>query len=253
MISPSNIEWTKFTWNPTTGCTKISAGCKFCYAERWAIMHKKRGIPQYKNGFEFSLAEGRLFDPIKLKGRQIIFVNSMSDLFHEDMPDEYLERVFKVMNQASEHTFQILTKRAERLIDLKRKVTISDNIWIGVSVENSDTIYRINELQKSSIKNSFISFEPLIGPILAPNLNGISWVIVGGESGVHARLMKPEWVRAIKEACETLDIPFFFKQWGSKKSNPDKKDSTLVKGHTYYAMGGCKLDGSISQVLPFDL
>jgi protein gp37 len=250
MASPSNIEWTNFTWNPTTGCTKVSAGCKHCYAERWATMHEKRGIKQYKHGFEFTLAENRLFDPLKLKGNQTIFVNSMSDLFHPNMPDEFLKKVFAVMNQASQHTFQILTKRSEKLLDLKNKVIISNNIWIGVSVENSDNLYRIKDLQKAQLKNSFISFEPLIGPILTPDLKGISWVIVGGESGVHARHMLIDWVFAIKDACEIFGVPFFFKQWGSKKSNPDNTDDTLLKRHPNYAMGGCKLEGVICQNLP---
>jgi len=250
MASQSNIEWTEFTWNPTTGCTKISAGCKFCYAERWALMHQKRGILQYQDGFLLTLAPSRLEEPLKLPGHRLIFVNSMSDLLHPDVPDEYLFRVFQVMNEATRHTFQVLTKRPERLLDLKKKVDLPDHVWIGVSVENAETVYRIRDLQKAGIKNSFISFEPLISAIPHINLLGIRWVIVGGESGPHIRPLLPEWVRQIRINCKAFDTPFFFKQWGAKRNNPDKGDPTLMKGHQYYAMGGCQLDGQIFRELP---
>jgi protein gp37 len=251
MASLSNIEWTEFTWNPTTGCTKVSTGCKFCYAERWALMHQKREIFQYRDGFQLTLAPGRLEEPLKLPGRQLIFVNSMSDLLHPGVPDDYLIKVFQVMNEATRHTFQILTKRPERLLNLKNKVQFSDHIWMGVSVENADTVSRIIDLQKARIKNNFISFEPLISAIPDINLNGIGWVIVGGESGPYARPVLPEWVRDIKANCQAFDVPFFFKQWGSKRSNPNKADPTLVKGHRHYAMGGCQLNGQIFRELPF--
>jgi len=243
MTYRSNIKWTELTWNPSTGCSKVSSGCKYCYAERWAIMHQKRGIRQYTEGFKFAIAPDRLEAPLKIKEPRIIFVNSMSDLFHEGMPDEYLIRVFEVMNRAPQHQFQILTKRSEKLKALISKVHISDNIWIGVSVENVETTFRIKDLQDVGFKNSFISFEPLIGPIPNIDLAGICWVIVGGESGPRARKVEKDWIISIKELCEKQNIPFFFKQWGKTQFNPDQQDKTIIKTHPNHAIGGCQLNG----------
>jgi protein gp37 len=220
-MAATNIEWTEMTWNPSTGCTKISAGCLNCYAEKMAIRLKAMGMIKYINGFNFSLHENDLQLPFSWKKNRMIFVNSMSDLFHQDMPVEFIQKVFRVMNECSHHTFQVLTKRADILQHYSSFLNWTPNIWIGVTVENEDVMSRINRLRNIPAYIKFLSLEPLLTPLPNLNLYGIDWVIVGGESGPNCRPMKPEWVVDIKNQCEDHGIPFFFKQWGgfNKKIN----------------------------------
>lgn len=198
-MSQSKIEWTEMTWNPTTGCTKISPGCKNCYAENMSFRLQAMGIEKYRNGFEITLHPNELNKPYNWKKSKIIFVNSMSDLFHEEVPLEYIQRVFKVMNECRQHVFQVLTKREERLLELSSKLIWTPNIWMGVSVENSDYAFRINYLQKTSAKVKFISLEPLLGPINNLDLQEIDWVIVGGEFGPKSRPVKRAWIENIRK------------------------------------------------------
>lgn len=230
MGSRSSIEWTESTWNPVTGCTKISAGCQHCYAERMSCRLKAMGQPNYVNGFEVTMHEQMLELPLTWKRPQMIFVNSMSDLFHKDIPVEFILRVFDTMQKAHWHTFQILTKRAERLQELSPLLTWSNNIWMGVTVENSQYVSRIDNLRNTAAKTRFISFEPLISSISDLNLNDIDWVIVGGESGPGARPMQEEWVLEIREKCLKNNVPFFFKQWGGTNK---KKNGRLLEGRTW--------------------
>ena len=250
MAGNSNIEWTEVTWNPTTGCTKVSAGCKNCYAENWATMQQARGIIQYKKGFKLNLAPKRLNDPFRWRNPKVVFVNSMSDLFHEDIDTEYIKQVFRVMNETPSNTYQILTKRIERVIKLKKEFNWTRNIWLGVSVENNIVKNRITNLKKIPAAVRFISFEPLIEKINNLNLSGINWVIVGGESGYRARKINYEWVIDIKQKCAFMSIPFFFKQWGNRKSNPDIDDPTLNRTHKYHSRGGCMINKKICRAIP---
>ena len=227
MASKSNIEWTEVTWNPVTGCDKVSAGCKYCYAEAMAKRLKAMGVEQYKDGFKLRLAPHQLEVPKKWKKKRVVFVNSMSDLFHEDVPLEYIQRVFQVMN-STKHIYQVLTKRSERLMELSPYLNWTENIWMGVSVENQTFTYRVPELKQSGAHMKFLSIEPLIGKITDINLSGIDWVIVGGESGPKARPIKKEWIDLIKYKCENLHIPFFFKQWGKKEFNVNQQDPTSL-------------------------
>jgi protein gp37 len=213
----SSIEWTEVTWNPVTGCSKVSPGCKNCYADRMARRLKAMGNHRYRNGFELALQPDLLEAPLRWKTPRMIFVNSMSDLFHPRVPISFISEVFQVMNSAHWHIFQLLTKRSERLERLSEKLNWSKNIWIGTSVENSDYIYRIEHLIKVDAHIRFISIEPLLGPIVHLPVSGIDWVIVGGESGPKAREIKSEWVRFIRDICLKNEIPFFFKQWGGKQ------------------------------------
>lgn len=233
MAINSSIEWTKSTWNPVTGCTKISPGCKNCYAERIAKRLFAMGQANYVNGFKPTIHEHALKLPLKWKKPQTIFVNSMSDLFHKDVPEEFILKVFNVMNNAPWHTFQILTKRAERLAKVSDRLVWGKNIWMGVSVENADYIYRIDNLRKTKAKVKFISFEPLIDKIEMVNLQGVDWVIVGGESGPKARHMSPEWVTNLRDQCLVQKVPFFFKQWGGVNK---KKAGRLLNGRTWDEM-----------------
>lgn len=219
-MASSKIEWTDSTWNPVTGCTKISIGCKNCYAERMAKRLKAMGQPNYRNGFKATLHEHVLELPVKWKTPQIIFVNSMSDLFHEAIPEEFILKVFNVMNSAPWHIFQILTKRSERLLKLNHKLLWASHIWMGVSIESKEYCKRIDDLCKTDACVKFISCEPLLGPLSFLKLKGIDWVIAGGESGPHSRPIDPDWVRDIRNQCMKKDVPFFFKQWGgtNKKS-----------------------------------
>ena len=217
----SKIEWTESTWNPVTGCTKISPGCKNCYAERMSKRLFAMGQPNYKNGFKLTMHEHALELPLKWKKPQMIFVNSMSDLFHKDVTDEFIIKVFNIMNKTPWHTYQVLTKRDERLIEINHKLKWSNNIWMGVSVENVKYKNRIHYLCKTDAKTKFVSFEPLIGSVGKLNLNRIDWAIVGGESGPKARDMSQKWVVDIQNQCLAQNVPFFFKQWGgvNKKKN----------------------------------
>lgn len=214
MHRSSKIEWTESTWNPVTGCTKISAGCLNCYAERMANRLHLMGQPHYKNGFSVTTHPDILDAPRSWKKPQTIFVNSMSDLFHEEVPERFIQQIFFVMRACPQHTFQILTKRSQRLKELAPNLRFTPNIWIGVTVENQDSIFRIDDLRTVNTSIRFLSCEPLIGPIKGLNLNDIHWVIAGGESGPKSRPVQIEWVRDIKQACQNQNVPFFFKQWG---------------------------------------
>ena len=214
MADRSSIEWTEATWNPVTGCTKVSPGCAHFYAETFA--ERFRGVPghPYERGFDLQLRPERLQQPLQWARPRMIFVNSMSDLFHEEVPEDYIGQVFSVMERANRHTFQVLTKRAERLLELAPRLPWPDNVWMGVSVENQRWTGRIDHLRQVPARVRFLSCEPLLGP-LHLDLRGISWVIVGGESGPRARPMQPQWVRSIRAQCEASAVAFFFKQWGA--------------------------------------
>lgn len=238
MGSKSTIEWTESTWNPVTGCTKISDGCKHCYAERMALRLKAMGQPNYVNGFSVTLHEQMLELPFKWKKPQMIFVNSMSDLFHEEVPAEFIHRVFDVMQQAHWHTYQVLTKRAERLQELSPQLSWNDNIWMGVTVESAKYIGRIENLRQTGAKIKFVSFEPLLSEITDLDLRGINWAIVGGESGPGARPMEEEWVLEIRQQCSENNVPFFFKQWGGTNK---KKNGRVLLGQTWDSMPAINL------------
>jgi len=233
MAVNSGIEWTETTWNPVTGCTKISPGCKNCYAERMALRLQAMGQENYRNGFEVTLHERMLPLPLEWRKPRMIFVNSMSDLFHNEVPTEFIEKTFAVMKKASWHTFQVLTKRSGRLLSLKDTIKIPKNVWLGVSVECEDYLYRIDDLRKTDAQVKFLSLEPLIGPLPDLNLRGIDWVIVGGESGPGARPMKEEWARDIRDACLASHVPFFFKQWGGVFK---KRAGRVLEGRTWDQM-----------------
>jgi len=232
-MAQSKIEWTEMTWNPTTGCSKISKGCKHCYAETMSMRLQAMGNPKYKNGFEITLHPDALKIPYSWKKPRIVFVNSMSDLFHEDIRFNYVQRVFQVMNNCPQHVFQVLTKRAEQLSELNSKLDWSPNIWMGVTVESKEYEYRIDLLKRTGAVVKFLSIEPMIGPTPDLSLSGIDWVIVGGESGFGARPIKKEWVEDIHEQCRQANVPFFFKQWGGINK---KKNGRLLNGKTYDGM-----------------
>lgn len=213
-MAQSSIEWTEMTWNPTTGCDKISQGCKFCYAETLSKRLKAMGQEKYKDGFKLRLHPDSLNTPYSWRKAKRVFVNSMSDLFHKDVPLDYIQKVFKVMNDCNKHQFQVLTKRADRLAELHTELQWTENIWMGVSVENKEVLDRIDFLRTTGAHIKFLSIEPLIGDLGELNLLGIDWVIVGGESGPGARQMKKEWVLNIKDQCAKQGVAFFFKQWG---------------------------------------
>ena len=233
MAARSSIEWTDMTWNPVTGCTKISAGCKNCYAERMAHRLQAMGQPNYRNGFRVTLHPHVLRKPLELKKPQVIFVNSMSDLFHEELPEAFIADVFEVMRRAGWHHFQILTKRAERLAELAPRIEWPRNVWMGVSVEDQDQVFRVDHLRSTRAAVKFLSIEPLIAPIHTLNLEGIDWVIVGGESGPRSRPIEEEWVVEIKRQCLDAGVPFFFKQWGGFQK---KKNGRQLQGRTWDEM-----------------
>lgn len=230
MSDRSAIEWTDATWNPVRGCTKISAGCKHCYAERFA--ERFRGVPghPFEQGFDLRLIPEALEVPLLWKRPRLVFVNSMSDLFHDAIPDDYIARVFDVIRRAPHHQFQILTKRAERMASFCRGKQIPENIWLGVSVENARYKSRISHLRKVAARIRFLSIEPLIGAVGELDLDGISWVIVGGESGPKCRPMRVEWVREIREQCLSRNVPFFFKQWGGTRKSTNGR---VLDGRTW--------------------
>jgi protein gp37 len=232
-MAQSNIEWTEMTWNPTTGCTKISAGCKFCYAEVMSRRLQAMGQPKYNNGFKITLHPETLNIPYSWKKPKVVFVNSMSDLFHKDVPLEYIQEVFRVMRENPMHTFQVLTKRADLLAKYSPLLEWSPNIWMGVSVENQKVIERIDHLRNTGALIKFLSLEPLIGPLPDIDLNNINWVIVGGESGNGARPMKKDWVIDIRDQCKEANIKFFFKQWGGFNK---KKAGRELEGRYYNEM-----------------
>ncbi|MBN2328745.1 MAG: phage Gp37/Gp68 family protein [Candidatus Omnitrophica bacterium] len=233
MSTKSKIEWTESTWNPVTGCSKISPGCKHCYAERMARRLHAMGQPNYRNGFRVTLHEHVLDQPLKWKQPQTIFVNSMSDLFHEDVPLDFIKKAFSVMKKASHHRFQVLTKRAKRLLELDSRLDWPPNVWMGVSVETVEYLDRIEQLKQTGASVKFLSLEPLLGPLSDLNLDGVDWVIVGGESGPGARPMQLDWVRDIREQCIHADVPFFFKQWGGINK---KKNGRILDGRTWDEM-----------------
>lgn len=226
----SRIEWTESTWNPVTGCSKVSAGCTNCYAERMARRLQAMGQANYRNGFEVTCHAHALELPILWRKPQTIFVNSMSDLFHEDVPEEFISKVFDVMRRAHWHRFQVLTKRATRLQNLAGRLIWPENVLMGVSVENRACINRIDALRDTQARTKFLSIEPLLGPVGRLDLKGIDWVIVGGESGIGARPMKEEWVLAIKKQCDEVGASFFFKQWGGINK---KKNGRTLLGRTW--------------------
>ncbi len=232
-MAQSSIEWTEMTWNPTTGCNKISAGCKYCYAEVMTRRLQAMGIEKYKNGFEVAVHEDALHIPYKWKGAKVVFVNSMSDLFHPEVPFPFIKKVFEVMNNTPQHTYQVLTKRADRLFELHHRLSWTKNIWMGVSVENEKVIDRIDFLRETNAVVKFLSCEPLIGPLRNLNLKNINWVIVGGESGRKARPIEESWVWDIYQQCKDADVAFFFKQWGGVNK---KKSGRQLGGRTYDEM-----------------
>jgi protein gp37 len=229
-LSFSKIEWTEATWNPVTGCTKISEGCRYCYAEKLALRLKAMKNPRYLNGFEISLHHDVLSEPLKWHKPKMIFVNSMSDLFHEKVPVDFIKKVFEVIRIANYHNFQILTKRSDRLLELAPLLKWPANLWMGVTVEMEQYIYRICHLIQTPAKIKFISFEPLLDNIKRLNLQGINWVIVGGESGPNSRIMEKEWVLNIRDHALSNGIPFFFKQWGGRNK---KKAGRTLDGKTW--------------------
>ena len=233
MASLSKIEWTEVTWNPVTGCDKISAGCKNCYAHRMAARLHVMGNKRYRNGFDVTLHEDLIDLPKRWKKGRIVFVNSMSDLFHPTVPLSFIQKVFATMNECPQHTFQILTKRSSRLREYALQFTWTPNIWMGVSVEDESVYNRIEDLHHVPSCVRFLSCEPLIGHCENLQLNGIDWVIVGGESGTGARLMRKAWVESIRKQCRKSKVKFFFKQWGGVR-----KDLTgrLLNGRTYDEM-----------------
>ncbi len=230
MSVKSTIEWTDSTWNPVTGCTKVSPGCKHCYAETFA--ERWRGIPghHFSQGFDLRLWPERVDTPFTWKKPRTIFVNSMSDLFHDEVPLDFIQQVFQTMESAYWHTFQILTKRSDRLADVCHELNWPKNVWMGVSIETADFLWRANDLRKVPAAVRFLSLEPLLGPLGDINLSGIHWVIVGGESGPGARPIEAEWVREIRKNCRRERVPFFFKQWGGVQK---KKNGRILDGRTW--------------------
>lgn len=235
-MATSRIEWTEATWNPTTGCTKVSPGCKHCYAERMSHRLRAMGVAKYQLGFKPALHAEAISIPLAWRKPRRIFVNSMSDLFHDKMPKSFIDDVFSVMRMAYWHQFQVLTKRSERLLDLDDSIDWPANVWMGVSVESADYMHRIDHLRKTHAKLKFLSLEPLLGPLPRLNLRGMDWAIVGGESGPGARPLDAQWVRDIRDRCVDKGVAFFFKQWGG-----------VIKKHA-----GRKLDGrEWNQMPPF--
>lgn len=234
MAQNSKIEWTEATWNPVTGCSKISAGCTNCYAERIAYRFAGiHGFPDRPHHFKITLHPERIDQPLRWKKPRMVFVNSMSDLFHEEIPESFIFKVFETMKNANQHTFQVLTKRSKRMINICSGIRIPDNVWLGVSVERADYLSRIDNLRLINSKIRFVSMEPLLGSLGALNLKDIHWVIVGGESGPNSRPMEKAWVLRIKEQCEIQDVAFFFKQWGGVNK---KKNGRKLLGQTWNEM-----------------
>ena len=233
MATLSKIEWTETTWNPVTGCTKISYGCKHCYAERMSKRLQAMGMEKYRRGFEVVVHESVLQEPLKWKSPSLVFVNSMSDLFHKAVPIDFVQSVFGVMNQASQHTFQVLTKRPGRVKQIDARLDWAPNIWLGTSIESEKWLHRLERLKSTGARTKFLSLEPLLGPLPDLDLAGIDWVIVGGESGPGARPMDAEWVREIRDNCVDSEVPFFFKQWGGVFK---KRTGRTLDGRTWDEM-----------------
>ena len=233
MPKDSKIEWTDFTWNPVTGCTKVSEGCLNCYAERMARRLQAMGMPRYAGGFSVAMHEDLVGLPRTLRSPRLIFVNSMSDLFHEDVGDDFIREVFATMEACPQHVFQILTKRSQRLRDLAVQLPWPENVWMGVTVENAQAVHRIKDLQDVPARVRFLSLEPLLGPLNDLPLDGIAWAIVGGESGPGARPMMKAWVESIRRQCRRNDVAFFFKQWGGVRKHLAGRQ---LNGRTYDEM-----------------
>jgi len=233
MATNSTIEWTQMTWNPVTGCSKVSEGCRYCYAERMAKRLKAMGNGRYANGFNVTLHDDLVDLPRRLRRSRVIFVNSMSDLFHEIIPTSFIQRVFATMESCPQHTFQILTKRSQRLRELAGQLPWPANVWMGVSIEDDRVVHRIADLRGVPAQVRFLSCEPLIGPLVELQLDGISWVIVGGESGPGARPMKRAWVESVRRQCRRADVAFFFKQWGGVRKDRAGRE---LNGRTYDEM-----------------
>ncbi len=242
MGQQTSIEWTESTWNPVTGCTKISPGCMHCYAERMSKRLMAMGQANYQHGFHLTLHEHAVELPLSWRKPQVIFVNSMSDLFHKEVPLAFIQRVFDVMARAHWHQFQVLTKRAGRLAQLAGRLPWPDNVWMGVSVESDSYKGRIDDLRTIPAKVRFLSIEPLVAPVTQLNLAGIHWVIVGGESGPGARPMHPDWVRDVRDRCLEQQVPFFFKQWGGVQK---KRNGRLLDGRTWDEMPVAELRKAI--------
>lgn len=228
----SKIEWTEQTWNPVTGCTKISDGCKNCYAEKMAFRLKAMGLEKYANGFKLTCHPEILAEPFKWSKQRMVFVNSMSDIFHEQIPFEFISEIFKVMNNTN-HIYQLLTKRSEVMLEYSKHLNWTDNIWMGVTAESDKYLHRIDDLRRTPAKVKFLSLEPLLSDLQDLRLDGIDWVIVGGESGVHSRPMNEDWVIDIYQKCKDLKVPFFFKQWGGINK---KKSGRELNNKTYSEM-----------------
>ena len=233
MSTRSGIEWTETTWNPVTGCTKISQGCAHCYAERMALRLRSMGVDKYRRGFDVAVHEAALDEPLRWRQPRLVFVNSMSDLFHASVPAPFIESVFAIMNQAARHTFQVLTKRPERVMQLHTRLRWTPNIWLGVSIESERWLGRRTLLAGTGARTKFLSLEPLLGPLPGLDLDGIDWVIAGGESGPGARPMHSAWVRDIRDRCVQNDVPFFFKQWGGVFK---KRTGRTLDGRTWDQM-----------------
>lgn len=242
MTTKSKIEWTEATWNPVVGCTKLSAGCKHCYAEVMARRLQAMGVPGYEQGFRsVRILPERLDEPLRRKKPTLYFVNSMSDLFHVQVPDSFIEQVFETMRVATQHTFQVLTKRAERIASFARSHPISTNVWLGVSVENRrHGVPRIDYLRSVPASIRFLSVEPLLEDLGQLDLSGIDWVIVGGESGIGARPMSAQWARSVRKQCKAQGVKFFFKQWGAFGADgvhrSKKANGRILDGRTWDEM-----------------
>jgi len=237
-MNRSKIEWTESTWNPVSGCSKISRGCENCYAERMAMRLKAMGTRGYEKGFEVTLHPYALDKPLHMKKPQMIFVNSMSDIFHEKVPDDYIQKIFDVMNRAHWHIFQVLTKRPERLKEISNKVNWTPNIWMGATIEADEYVHRADYLRECPAQIKFLSLEPLLGPVDHLDYRGIDWVIVGGESGPGARIMRKEWALDIRDRCREYGVDFFFKQWGGTNK---KKSGRMLDGAYYDEMPEVRL------------
>lgn len=229
-MNKTKIEWTENTWNPITGCSKISDGCANCYAHRMSKRLHAMGNPRYANGFEVTVHEDLIIQPFLKKKPQVIFVCSMSDLFHEKVSFEVIDKIFDVMEMSQQHIFQVLTKRSDRLLEYSKTRIISDNVWVGVSIENEKVSHRLDDLKNTSAKTKFLSCEPLLGSLENLDFVGLDWIVVGGESGPHSRPMNEEWVIDIKDKCIKDGVKFFFKQWGGIRK---KKNGRLLQGIIY--------------------
>ena len=239
MAPDSRIEWTETTWNPVTGCTKISQGCKNCYADRMSRRLQAMGVAKYRGGFSVAVHPQALGDPLRWREPRLVFVNSMSDLFHEDVPTAFIEAVFKVMNEAHHHTFQVLTKRPSRVSAFSGRLRWAPNIWLGTSIESEQCLHRLDFLRRADARPKFLSLEPLLGPLPGLTLEGVDWVIAGGESGPGARPMHSQWVRDIRDKCVATGVPFFFKQWGGVfKKRTGRGTSSRLRGSGSVSAGG---------------